>query len=370
MAQRYPDSFDGIFSRVPVLNWTLLQHVGTRDGIALMGDGWLRPAQVKLVHDAVLAACDAQDGIADGLVADPVGCKKRFNIAKLQCAAGASGDQCLSEAQVNAVKTLGTNYRLPFPLANGVRDYPGRGPSVKVRTTAGRCGGSARRRRRYHCSRDQQQGLALRRRRYPVFLCARSELRRAQVQREGPRQARAGGVRADGRDQSGSVGFQEARRQADHASSTWPTTRRAPTPASPTSCRWRRRWAPPRSVPSRASTRLPASITRPRARAPANVDMLKVLTDWVEHGKAPGNLVVTQQDAGEPGRDRALAAAVPVAAMAAVQERRCEEGGEFCLREVRGCPTLPANPHCCFQNRSFGIIPSASAANSALMRLR
>ena len=67
-----------------------------------MGDGWLRPAQVKLVHDAVLAACDAQDGIADGLVADPVGCKKRFNVAKLQCAAGASGDQCLSEAQVNA----------------------------------------------------------------------------------------------------------------------------------------------------------------------------------------------------------------------------------------------------------------------------
>jgi len=93
MAQRYPESFDGIYARVPVINWTGLQHVGVRDGLATWGDGWLRPAQVKLVHEAVLAACDAQDGVADGLVADPVGCKKRFNAAKLQCAAGASGDQ-------------------------------------------------------------------------------------------------------------------------------------------------------------------------------------------------------------------------------------------------------------------------------------
>ena len=41
--------------------------------------------------------------------------------------------------------------------------------------------------------------------------------------------------------------------------------------------------------------------------APANVDMLKVLTDWVENGKAPGNLVVAQQTAANPVvTDRAL----------------------------------------------------------------
>ena len=38
-----------------------------------MGEGWIRPAQVKLVHDAVLAACDAADGLADGIVSDPRG---------------------------------------------------------------------------------------------------------------------------------------------------------------------------------------------------------------------------------------------------------------------------------------------------------
>ena len=80
MAQRYPEAFDGIFSRVPVIHWTGLQHTGLRDGLATMGGGWIRPAQVKLVHDAVLAACDAADGLADGLVSDPVGCKARFDV--------------------------------------------------------------------------------------------------------------------------------------------------------------------------------------------------------------------------------------------------------------------------------------------------
>ena len=125
MAQRYPSDFDGIFSRVPVINWTLLQFAGTRNGGATFGDGWLRAPQVKLVHDAVLAACDAADGLADGVVSDAAGCKQRFDVTKLRCAAGATGDACLSDAQVKAVQTLHSPYRSPFALANGVSEYPG-----------------------------------------------------------------------------------------------------------------------------------------------------------------------------------------------------------------------------------------------------
>ena len=141
MAQRYPADFDGIFARVPVINWVGLQHAGTRAGLATWGDGWIRPAQVKLVHDAVLAACDAQDGVADALVEDAVGCKARFDPAKLLCAGGASGDACLSEAQLTAIRTLLSPYKFPFALANGIDEYPGWGVSGEATKSYGPTGG-------------------------------------------------------------------------------------------------------------------------------------------------------------------------------------------------------------------------------------
>ena len=141
MAQRYPADFDGIFSRVPVINWTGLQHAGTRAGLATMGDGWLRPAQVKLVGDAVLAACDARDGLADGVVSDAVGCKQRFDVTTLRCTAGEGGDGCLSEAQMKAVQTLHAPYRFSFSLANGVTEYPGWGVSGEATPAFGPTGG-------------------------------------------------------------------------------------------------------------------------------------------------------------------------------------------------------------------------------------
>ena len=79
MAQRYPADFDGIFSRVPVINWTALQFAGTRNGLASMGDAWIRPPLVKLVGDEVLAACDLVDGLGDGIVSDPKDCLRRFD---------------------------------------------------------------------------------------------------------------------------------------------------------------------------------------------------------------------------------------------------------------------------------------------------
>ncbi|MDB5859979.1 MAG: Tannase and feruloyl esterase [Ramlibacter sp.] len=140
MAQRYPNDFDGIFARVPVMSWTGLQHAGLRDGLALVGEGWIPPAKVKLVHDAVLAACDAADGLADGLVSDPVGCRQRFDVTKLRCA-GALADNCLSAAQIKAVQTLNSPLRFDFDLANGVREYPGRGPSGENTPSFGPTGG-------------------------------------------------------------------------------------------------------------------------------------------------------------------------------------------------------------------------------------
>jgi len=140
MAQRYPADFDGIFSRVPVINWVALQVAGTRAGVAQFGDGWLAPENVKLVHEAVAAACDARDGLTDGIVGDYEGCMRVFDVDKLRCtAAPATG--CLTEPQVKAVQAMHTPLQLNYTLANGVRGYPAWGRGGENAPGSGPVGG-------------------------------------------------------------------------------------------------------------------------------------------------------------------------------------------------------------------------------------
>jgi feruloyl esterase len=140
MAQRYPADFDGIFSRVPVINWVALQVAGTRAGVAQFGDGWLAPDSVKLVHDAVAAACDALDGLADGIVSDYEECARVFDVQKLRCTAGPAAG-CLTQPQVRAVLALHTPLRLNYPLANDVRGYPAWGRGGENAPGSGPVGG-------------------------------------------------------------------------------------------------------------------------------------------------------------------------------------------------------------------------------------
>ena len=105
VAQRFPSDFDGICSRVPVINWVGLQAAGTRVGVAQMGPGWLGPDKIKLVHDAVLAVCDQRDGLADGIVSDYEGCRRAFDVTTLRCPARvATRSDCLSEPETKTVQ--------------------------------------------------------------------------------------------------------------------------------------------------------------------------------------------------------------------------------------------------------------------------
>lgn len=126
MAQRYPNDFDGIVSVVPVINWVGLQFAGTRTGLVQMDGGWLSPAKVKLLHGAVLKACDTSDGLADGIVSRYQSCNRAVNAKALRCLDGKdTGDDCLSDAQIRTVETARTRFEFPFPLANGITSYPG-----------------------------------------------------------------------------------------------------------------------------------------------------------------------------------------------------------------------------------------------------
>ncbi|TDV48806.1 tannase/feruloyl esterase family alpha/beta hydrolase [Actinophytocola oryzae] len=107
-AQRYPGDFDGIAAGAPANNmavqntfhhaWNVLAN---RDAA---GDYILLADKLPLVHNAVLGACDAVDGLADGLIDDPRRC--HFDPNTLRCATGQDPSTCLSPAEATVVRKL------------------------------------------------------------------------------------------------------------------------------------------------------------------------------------------------------------------------------------------------------------------------
>ena len=69
-----------------------------------------------------------------------MGCRAALRRETLRCA-GAGGDSCLTDAQVRPSQTLHSPYRFDFELANGVREYPGRGLSGENLAAYGPTGG-------------------------------------------------------------------------------------------------------------------------------------------------------------------------------------------------------------------------------------
>jgi feruloyl esterase len=80
-----------------------------------------------------MEACDALDGVADGLISDQLTCNAIFDLpvatvngAPVRCPGGAdAGETCLSDAQIKALDTINTAAKLDFFLASGETQYPG-----------------------------------------------------------------------------------------------------------------------------------------------------------------------------------------------------------------------------------------------------
>lgn len=105
-AQRFPYDFDGIVAGAPVINETgagmqlLWTVVANRDED---GNQILPASKAPMIHDAVIAKCDMNDGVEDGLIGDARDCD--FDPAELQCS-GRDGDKCLTKAQVEVVNKI------------------------------------------------------------------------------------------------------------------------------------------------------------------------------------------------------------------------------------------------------------------------
>ena len=119
-AQRYAEDFDGILAGAPANYQTHLAAWAMN--LALTNqkdkDHLIPPEKLSMVNSAVLAACDAMDGIKDGLLTDPRKC--HFDPGSLLCS-GQDGPNCLTAAQVESMRTA----YAPAKTSAGQLIYPG-----------------------------------------------------------------------------------------------------------------------------------------------------------------------------------------------------------------------------------------------------
>ncbi|MBI3790951.1 MAG: tannase/feruloyl esterase family alpha/beta hydrolase [Gemmatimonadetes bacterium] len=123
-AQRYPGDFDGIVALAPAADFTAtaVRFIATLQALYPTGD-FSRPAvtldNLKLVQAGVLAACDARDGVSDGVLEDPRTCD--FALDRLPaCPDDVAAASCLTRAQRAAIAAI----RAPVVL-KGRTVYPG-----------------------------------------------------------------------------------------------------------------------------------------------------------------------------------------------------------------------------------------------------
>jgi hypothetical protein len=113
MTQRYPTYFDGVVSGDPAMrtgysqignNWAAVafNQIAPKDDFGrpvpskIFSDG-----DKKLIVNGILNACDANDGLKDGMIFNTRACK--FDPAVLTCG-GAKTEACLTSQQVGALK--------------------------------------------------------------------------------------------------------------------------------------------------------------------------------------------------------------------------------------------------------------------------
>jgi len=108
-SQRYPDDYEGIVAKAPVYSLLVQSSTVLRDRIFRAPGAEISPALLRKVNAAALAACDKDDGLVDGVLSKPYACN--WEPAAMLCKAGESPGNCLTAPQVKAVRDLYTTIR-------------------------------------------------------------------------------------------------------------------------------------------------------------------------------------------------------------------------------------------------------------------
>ncbi|HET9191359.1 MAG TPA: tannase/feruloyl esterase family alpha/beta hydrolase [Vicinamibacterales bacterium] len=126
-AQKYPEDFDAILAGAPANYQTHLHAWDLAVSTPVLKDtaGAVSAAKLDMVNKAMINACDAKDGVADGILNEPTKCT--FDVASLQCKA-ADAENCLTAPQVAAIKRV---YE-PVKTSSGQVVFPGKVPGAEA----------------------------------------------------------------------------------------------------------------------------------------------------------------------------------------------------------------------------------------------
>jgi feruloyl esterase len=118
--QRYSGDYDGVVVGAP---WNFQSHsnagfVWNAQAISAVGAA-IPVSKLPAMNAAVLAACDADDGLVDGVIANPPTCA--FDPATLLCK-GEETDQCLTQPQLDALRKI---YAGPSNPRTSQQIFPG-----------------------------------------------------------------------------------------------------------------------------------------------------------------------------------------------------------------------------------------------------
>jgi feruloyl esterase len=127
-AERYPADFDGIVAGSIANPKTHLDawRIASAQVMLKTPEGTIPREMFAMIHKAVLASCDALDGLTDGLIDDPRQC--RFDARTIECKTGDSAASCLSPAQVASARAL----MAPLRNSAGAEVFPGYAPGTEL----------------------------------------------------------------------------------------------------------------------------------------------------------------------------------------------------------------------------------------------
>ncbi len=104
-AQKFPDDFDAVIAGAPANFQTHLHAWDLSVAVPALRDpaAAVPPAKLAMLNDAVVSACDAKDGVKDGLINNPRACA--FDPAVLLCKNG-DAPGCLTQPQLESVRRV------------------------------------------------------------------------------------------------------------------------------------------------------------------------------------------------------------------------------------------------------------------------